>query len=304
MKIENSYVAAVDIGGTNTRVACLDEDLNIISKTSFATDFDNPVNAVNQIVKEIQHLPYPVDSIGIGSPGPINLKDGIILTPPNLPGWWNFPLKETVERVSGLPCFVEGDANLAGLAEAVKGNAQGNSICMFLTISTGIGGGLVIDKKIFQGAHGSATELANSILWSNGPQHGSLKSGAIEAISSGTAIVNRAKDLGYVVEHAGSVDRLAKEGNLACNQIMEDAKEYLANLIAIIYGIVDPDIVVLGGSVALKIEDFIHEVTARVKTKVYPHLVEHVHIVPALLGDDSGLIGAGYLGLSNTEKLM
>lgn len=297
--MSKKYVAAIDIGGTNTRIACLDEQLNIISRQSFPTDTQNPYQAVNLIVETIKRMPHQIESIGIGSPGPINLKEGIILTPPNLPGWWNFALKQEIVKSSGIPCFVEGDANLAGLAETVKGNAQGYPICVFLTISTGIGGGLIIDNKVFQGAHGSATELANSIVWSQGPQHGSLKAGAIEAVSSGTAIVNRARQLGYSVEHAGNVSELAEKGNQDCVNIIEDAKEYLANLIAIIYGIIDPDIVVLGGSVALKIDGFIEDIEQRVRTKVYTHLAEYVHLVPAKLGDDSGLIGAGYLALSN-----
>lgn len=296
---EHKYVAAVDIGGTNTRVACIDEKLTIIHRQSFKTDTQNPEEAVRKIVEAIAQLPHPVQAIGVGSPGPINLKEGILLSPPNLPGWWNYALKDAIENASRVPCFVEGDANLAGLAESVLGNGMNHSICLFMTISTGIGGGLIIDKKVFQGAHGSATELANSIVWSMGPQHGSLKAGAIEAISSGTAIVNRAKNLGYDVEHAGQVADLAKTGDVACTEIIEDAMEYLANLIAIIYGIIDPDIVVLGGSVALKIEGFIENIEQRVKNKVYPHLSEYVKLVPAKLGDDSGLIGAGYLALSN-----
>ena len=116
------------------------------------------------------------------------------------------------------------------------------------------------------------------------------------------SIVNRARNLGYDVEHAGQVADLAKTGDVVCTEIIEDAKEYLANLIAIIYGIIDPDIVVLGGSVALKIEGFIENVEKRVKNKVYPHLSESVSLVPAKLGDDSGLIGAGYLALSNIEN--
>jgi glucokinase len=299
---EQKYVAAVDIGGTNTRVACLDESLNIIHRQSFSTDAQNPEEAVRKIVDAIAQLPFPVQAIGVGSPGPINLKEGILLSPPNLPGWWNFALKEEIEKASGMPCFVEGDANLAGLSESVMGNGKDHSICVFMTISTGIGGGLIIDKKVFQGAHGSATELANSIVWSMGPHHGSLKEGAIEAISSGTAIVNRARILGYDVEHAGQVADLAKTGDIACAEIIEDAMEYLANLIAIIYGIIDPDIVVLGGSVALKIEGFIENIEKRVKNKVYPHLSGFVNLVPAKLGDDSGLVGAGYLALSNIEN--
>ena len=194
-----------------------------------------------------------------------------------------------------VPVILENDANLACLAEAAIEAGKGYSHVQFLTISTGIGTGLAIDKQLFHGARGFAQEIANCIFWKDGPSQGDLKKGSIESISSGTDITKRAQEAGLTVAHAGEVNDLAKQGNVAAMQIMEDAKEYLANLMATFYAVLDPDIFVLSGSVALKIEGFIEEMEARVKEKVYEALKDNVKVVKAQLDEDCGLIGAAYL---------
>ena len=158
-----------------------------------------------------------------------------------------------------------------------------------------------MDKKIYLGAHGFANEVANSIMMQDGPQIGNILSGGIEAISSGTAITERAKRAGLVVNHAGEVNDLAMKGNKEASEIMKDAKNYLANFIALIYGYADPDIVILGGSVALKIEGFVEEVEALVKEKVYEVMKPYVKVRKSTLNEDSGLIGAGYLAFSKEK---
>ena len=157
-----------------------------------------------------------------------------------------------------------------------------------------------MDKKMYHGSRGYAQEVANSILWKNGPSQGNLKEGSVEAVSSGTAIVKRAEEAGLSVKHAGDVYQLALGGNLKAQEIMEDAYEYLSNFIGILYGVLDPDLFVLGGSVALKIPGFIKEIQNRTEQKVYPALKENICIVPAQLGEDCGLIGAAYLAMQKS----
>ena len=140
---------------------------------------------------------------------------------------------------------------------------------------------------------------ANSIVWKNGPKQGKLKAGSIESIASGTAITKRANDAGLDVVHAGEVYELAKEGNETAVQIMEDTYEYLSNFLGILYGVLDPEIFILSGSVALKIPGFIEEIEKRTKEKVYDALKENIKIVPAALGEDCGLVGAACLILQD-----
>lgn len=290
------YTAGIDIGGTNTRIALIDEAYEIIQRIQFPTDVNNPHATLQKIQETVQSFSVAIAGVGLSCPGPLDLKQGIILDTPNLKGGWHglAVSKELSARLK-VPVFLENDANLACLAEAVLGQGKDYSYVQFLTISTGLGSGLVIDKKIYQGAHGFAHEIANIPLWRNGPSHGSIYPGGVEAICSGTAITTRAKKAGLDVEHAGDVYSLACSQNQTAIDIMEDAKEYLANTIAIIYAFVDPEIVILGGSVAIKIPGFVEDVEQRVKTKVYPNIRPLVKVVKTNLSEDSGLLGAACL---------
>ena len=290
------YTAGIDIGGTNTRIALIDEAYEIIQRIQFPTDVNNPHATLQKIQETVQSFSVAIAGVGLSCPGPLDLKQGIILDTPNLKGGWHglAVSKELSARLK-VPVFLENDANLACLAEAVLGQGKDYSYVQFLTISTGLGSGLVIDKKIYQGAHGFAHEIANIPLWRNGPSHGSIYPGGVEAICSGTAITTRAKKAGLDVEHAGDVYSLACSQNQTAIDIMEDAKEYLANTIAIIYAFVDPEIVILGGSVAIKIPGFVEDVEQRVKTKVYPNSQPLVKVVKTNLSEDSGLLGAACL---------
>ena len=290
------YTAGIDIGGTNTRIALIDEAYEIIQRIQFPTDVNNPQATLQKIQETVQSFSVAIAGVGLSCPGPVDLKQGIILDTPNLKGGWHglAVSKELSARLK-VPVFLENDANLACLAEAVLCQGKDYSYVQFLTISTGLGSGLVIDKKIYQGAHGFAHEIANIPLWRNGPSHGSIYPGGVEAICSGTAITTRAKKAGLDVEHAGDVYSLACSQNQTAINIMEDAKEYLANTIAIIYAFVDPEIVILGGSVAIKIPGFVEDVEQRVKTKVYPNIQPLVKVVKTNLSEDSGLLGAACL---------
>lgn len=289
------YAVGIDVGGTNTRVALLNEEYDILERKQFATDPQNPDQTMHKIQSIIEGFGVSVEGIGISCPGPLDLIKGIILTPPNLPGWHFYHLTEELSNVTGLPVYLENDANLACLAEASVGAGKEKDYVQFLTISTGVGAGFCVKKQIFLGGRGFAQEVANSILWKGGPSQGDLKKGSIESIASGTAITKRAQEAGLEAAHAGEVYQLAQSGNEKAKEIMEDAYEYLSSFLGILYGVLDPEIFVLGGSVALKIPGFIEEIEKRVKEKVYDSLKENICVMPAALGEDCGLIGAACL---------
>ena len=296
------YSVAIDIGGTNTRVALADEELNIIERKQFATDSENPDVTLGKIAEVIKSFDCDIVGAGMSCPGPLDLINGKILTPPNLKGQWhNLKVAEELSKLINKPVYLENDANLAGLAEAVVGEGKDYNYVQFFTVSTGLGAGFVINKEIYHGAHGFANEVANCVMMKDGPSNGSIIPGGIEAISSGTAITSRAVKAGLDVKHAGEVNDLAKAGNEVAKQIMDDAKEYLANFIGVVYGYADPEIVILGGSVALKIDGFVEEVEALAKERVYEIMKPYVKVRKSTLNEDSGLIGAAYLAFSKAE---
>ena len=296
------YSVAIDIGGTNTRVALADEELNIIERKQFATDSENPDVTLGKIAEVIKSFDCDIVGAGMSCPGPLDLINGKILTPPNLKGQWhNLKVAEELSKLINKPVYLENDANLAGLAEAVVGEGKDYNYVQFFTVSTGLGAGFVINKEIYHGAHGFGNEVANCVMMKDGPSHGSIIPGGIEAISSGTAITSRAVKAGLDVKHAGEVNDLAKAGNEVAKQIMDDAKEYLANFIGVVYGYADPEIVILGGYVALKIDEFVEEVEALAKERVYEIMKPYVKVRKSTLNEDSGLIGAAYLAFSKAE---
>lgn len=296
------YSVAIDIGGTNTRVALADEELNIIKRKQFATDSENPDVTLGKIAEVIKSFDCDIVGAGMSCPGPLDLINGKILTPPNLKGQWhNLKVAEELSKLINKPVYLENDANLAGLAEAVVGEGKDYNYVQFFTVSTGLGAGFVINKEIYHGAHGFGNEVANCVMMKDGPSHGSIIPGGIEAISSGTAITSRAVKAGLDVKHAGEVNDLAKAGNEVAKQIMDDAKEYLANFIGVVYGYADPEIVILGGSVALNIDGFVEEVEALAKERVYEIMKPYVKVRKSTLNEDSGLIGAAYLAFSKAE---
>ncbi len=296
------YSVAIDIGGTNTRVALADEKLNIIERKQFATDSENPDVTLGKIAEVIKSFDCDIVGAGMSCPGPLDLINGKILTPPNLKGQWhNLKVAKELSKLINKPVYLENDANLAGLAEAVVGEGKDYNYVQFFTVSTGLGAGFVINKEIYHGAHGFGNEVANCVMMKDGPSHGSIIPGGIEAISSGTAITSRAVKAGLDVKHAGEVNDLAKAGNEVAKQIMDDAKEYLANFIGVVYGYADPEIVILGGSVALKIDGFVEEVEALAKERVYEIMKPYVKVRKSTLNEDSGLIGAAYLAFSKAE---
>lgn len=291
------YAIGIDIGGTNTRVALVNEKYEIVERFQFSTDSKNPIPTLRKIKDIVDTFDVDVVGCGLSCPGPLDLINGIVLTTPNLEkGWWNFPVAKELSDMLGISVQLENDANLAALAEAVLGQGKGKDHVVFMTISTGVGSGYIYHGEIFHGAHGFAHEVANIPYWKDGPSHGTIYPGGIEALSSGTAITKRAQKAGLDVVHAGQVNDLANEGNEAAIQIMDDAKEYLANHISATYAFLDPDIVILGGSVALKIDGFVQDVEQRVKEKVYNVVSPYVNIVETNLNEDSGLLGAACLG--------
>lgn len=293
----------IDIGGTNTRVAVVDRNLHVLHRIQFATDAVSPENTLQQLSEAIKdYADAEPCGIGMSCPGPLDTFSGKIIETPNLGrDWYGYPLTQKLEELTGLKVNLENDANLAALAEANAGEGKHYSHVQFITVSTGLGCGLVVDGKIYRGAHGLANEAANVILWQDGPSHGSIMPGGVEAICSGTGISSRAVKAGLPA-HPGKVYEMARNGNTAALEIYAEAENYLANFIAGLYALNDPDIIILGGSVALKTPGFIDRVKLLTIEKLPAVFRPFVNIQKSTLSEDSGLIGAGLLAFQSNSK--
>lgn len=293
---ENKFIVGIDIGGTNIRAALLDEERNIVEKIKIKNEVDKgPEYNLSKITNHINEtwISKGLVGVGVGCPGPLNIKTGTILKAPNLRGWDNFNVKKFIEENTSLKTEVNNDANVAGLAEAMIGVAKEVESVFYITVSTGVGGALIIDNKIINGANSFAGEICNLIINEDKYSHSGLVKGGLEGQCSGPNIARIASEkLGRVVD-TPEVFELYKENNKVVKNIIDELCENLSKGISNIISVVDPEVIVLGGSVILYNRNIIEIIKDKVREKVINK--EVIDIRMAEIGDDAGLKGAGLL---------
>lgn len=292
------YLLGIDLGGTNLRVAVVTSDGQLVEEMNVKTESEKgPYYVINQMIKLCEKIMRErnIDAIGIGSPGPLDVKQGIILSPNNLPGWDNIPLVDMLEKVLQKKVVLDNDANAAALAEAIIGAGKGKESVFYITVSTGVGGGFVFRKQLLQGANFCAGEIGNLIVDSDGPSHHALNVGALETLASGTAVKKRGKEQLGMTGHAGEVFALAMNGDPEAQKIVDQMITSLAKGIANIVHTVDPHIIVLGGGVMQSRDYIMPLLVERVNDFLYPQLRNKVEMVSASLGTKAGVIGAALL---------
>ena len=312
-------VIGVDIGGTKVAAGLVSESGEISHKTRVpmvATgDADKGFSAVEAAVAAIfgdaPEARGAVKGIGICSPGPLDPKTGVVLNPPNVPCWRNFPLAAATERAFGVPARVDNDANAAGLAEVLWGAGAGYRNVFYATLGTGIGTGIVFDKKIYHGRTGSAAEGGHVTIDYNGPLCGCGKRGCIEALCSGTAIALRAQSVlgragvqSKILELAGGnlpqvraehVGQAWRDGDAVARQVLEETAHLLAIWLGNIVDILEPDVMVVGGGVAELMSSFFPRILQEIpKWSINPRANE-IPLVMARYGADAGIAGAAAL---------
>jgi len=288
----------IDLGGTNIRVGLVNNRGKIVDIVQESTEAEKGQSyTIEKMKRMIEQLieGKSVKGIGIGAPGPLDYKKGVILSPPNLPGWDNIQISKIFEEHFKVPVYLNNDANVAGLAEANVGSGVGFESVYYMTVSTGIGGALVINKELFNGANGCAGEIGNMILEPNGYKHNNLNSGSFEGIASGTSIGRVALERFGIEGGAKQVFRLAEQGNQEAQIIIDEAVQYLAMGIANIAHVVNPELFIVGGGVMESKHLILSPLRKKVKEYVYPQLADNIQIVSTALGGKAGVIGAAML---------
>ena len=299
-------IVAVDIGGTQMRAAAYTQDkIQPIKQKKIPTLASKPggLGRLIQVIEDVWPQDGNVAAIGLGSPGPLDPYTGYLLAPPNNPEWHNFPLAPSVEKHFGVKTFLDNDANLAGLAEYRFGAGKGHHHVLYITVSTGIGAGVIIDDRLLQGFHGLAAELGHSIIDPDGPICSCGFQGHLESFSSGPAIVK------YVLGEleAGAKSILKRDVNLSARDVSEAAGQgdelaikayqragkYLGIGVATFLHAFDPSIVIFGGGVSQVGRLLFDPFEISLKKRVFhPRYLEGLVITTAELGDDAGLLGA------------
>ncbi len=300
-----SIIVAVDIGGTQIRAAAYkSHSITPFAQKKTPTRTSEP-GVFDRLVKTIQAVwqPGEVSAIGIASPGPLDPHTGTILDTPNIKEWMNFPVGPRLCEAFGVPVYLDNDANMAGLAEWQYGAGRGHNDLVYLTISTGIGGGVISNGKLLQGFRGMAAELGHITVDPNGPLCGCGHRGHIESFASGPAIAR------YVAEQikagresslreihkptAVQVAEAAQQGDALAIEGFERAGNYLGIAVANYLAIFDPSILIFGGGASQAGELLFLPFRESLKKNVFhPHYLDDLIITKAALGDDAGLLGA------------
>jgi glucokinase len=331
-------VIGVDLGGTQTRAAVV-RGHEIVARTSQRTPAAEGPSAViativatiHEVMEQAEISLKDIRGIGVGAPGPLDSRTGVVFDAPNLHGWHNIPLGAELAQSFAVPISVGHDANLAGLAEFRFGAGRGTSDMIYMTVSTGIGGGIIIDGKIVEGVSGTAGEVGHMYLdlRPDAPHDGVGHQGCLEALASGTAIARDANALiaagqgqGILAVHAALVaenpdaERAATSQSLAggtgqavisARDVVEAAQRGDAEALTIVQKaatnigagcvnlihILNPEVIVIGGSVAQHgWQLMIGTIEAVITGRAFARPAQAVRILPSELGDDVGLIGA------------
>lgn len=306
-------VLAVDLGGTKILAALIDSQSRVIEKHFLLTLASEGPNAViERILSAIDALlsKTPLSelhSISIASAGIIDSKRGAVTISPNLPGWENIGLRDIVQKKYNINTYLLNDANAAALSEHRLGAGQGFKNLIYMTISTGIGGGIIIDGKLYVGDCGGAGEIGHMIIKTDGPHCSCGSAGCLEALASGTAIARKAalrikqgkssllsKTMGHNLSMitAEDVSIAASQGDSLAKEVTAEAAYYLGVGLSNLVNIFNPGIIVIGGGVS-KMGDLILKPAIEVlMSKAFDLPGSAVNVVQAKLKDDIGILGA------------
>ena len=302
--MNNKITIGVDIGGTKTRVGYLNED-NKVEVLGHVATSQNPNEAVKNIINVIRSTKIPgvIEKIGIVCPGPLDQKTGMILSPPNLLQWANFPLTEILKKEFGVEVILENDANAGALGEAVFGAAKDAYTLLYFSLSTGIGAGIVIDKKVHGGYKGLAGEI-----WCVPPKLFGADTGerSITELSSGNGMVAIAKEkIANGVETAINKEQVTTyeifnayhKGDKLAIDLIEHAKEIINATMIFSSCLLAPDVIVLGGGLTSDLDLFFYPLQEMFKQTMPIKELKDTPIVKSSLDNDSVIYGALALGL-------
>jgi len=320
MRHEPEHILAVDIGGTQFRIALVSTSGKILKRHAVPNEFvDNPSAGLHYIKTAVTELiagesNAGIAGMGVAIAGLVTVESGVLLTSPNLLKWYGTPIKEIFERELGLPVWVCNDANLAALGEQRYGVGKGIDDLIFITVSTGIGGGIIINGKMFLGSQGFGAEIGHMTIDNDGPRCNCGNIGCLEMLASGTAIARMARErmmngeASTIKDVAGdnltkitaeTVFAKAKRGDGLAISVVNAATRNLGIGIVNLVHLFNPQMIVLGGGVSQAGDMLLVPVRQVVAERIMKDI--EVNIVLAALNADSGLLGAVAMVLDNVK---
>ncbi|WEV69211.1 ROK family protein [Bifidobacterium sp. ESL0775] len=322
----SSKILAFDIGGTKLAAGIVNESGECKNFTSIPTQReDGPKKVIPRLLKlgeQVMGDEKGIRAIGISCGGPLNANTGVLIGPPHLPGWTNIAITQIATNHFGLPAYLDNDATAAALGEAWYGAGASASSMIYLTISTGVGGGIVIDGRPYRGATGNGGELGHITVRPGGRLCSCKRHGCLEAYCSGRNIARRAQikldeasSLGQVSSlsliddiTAADVSRETAAGDWVASTVWNETTSILGQALTDLVNAFEPEVAILGGGVTRAGAMLLDPVRAIVKENAMEPIAQKARIVLASLGDEVGVIGAGAiafdrLGITRSDIL-
>jgi len=302
---------AIDIGGTKLAAGVIDASGQVLASERLTTV---RMNTADELFETLGQLSRRVlrataarpQSIGVGCSGPMQYPAGIV-SPLNIPVWRGFPLRERLSSTFGLACVVDGDAKALALGERWRGAGRGSNNMLGMVVSTGVGGGIILDGRLLHGNLGNAGHVGHIVVWPNGPLCGCGTRGCVEGIASGSGLARRldeALKLGTRScltpgSTAADIADAARQGDLLAVELFRTAGEAVGRGIASAAALLDLELVAIGGSIALRAWDLLGPPLEReLRNTARLDFTRSVRVVQAELGDDAGLFGAAQLAFA------
>jgi glucokinase len=312
------YVIGIDIGGTNTKIALVGRGRNIIKRIEFSTqDYKTKYGLLSAIVDTIGTIlceqrikASQISGTGIGVPGLVDSQRGIVHCLTNISGWENVNLRKIIKDKTGIDTWVDNDVNLMALAESKFGAAKGAKSVFCITLGTGVGGGIVIDGRLYRGATHTAGEIGHVPISIGGPKCNCGRRGCLEAYIGNSYVIKRLAERlkkgqrsilkGRIIPEL--ITEAAKKGDRLAIEVWKEVAEYLSMGLVFVINVLNPDVIVIGGGMA-KAGGFLFEpLTRHVRKAAMNMPAKKTRIVKATLGSDAGIIGAAELVRMQVEK--
>jgi glucokinase len=308
----NNTVVAIDLGGTNVRIGLVDESGLVLRRRRYkmvvpgskADLYDQLAARIRSFLGSSRDLPFPV-AVSVGFAGMTSSAEGLIYFAPNIGGLTDIRIGERLGSILDMPVFVANDADCAALGEYWLGAGKGCRSLFMITVGTGVGGGLVIDGDLWEGAHGIAGEIGHTVVDRSGPRCRCGNRGCLEAMASATAMVAdyiRTKEIGSDRTRRKITAKLiaerARRGESQAREVMERTAAALGVGIANVFNLLDPEVIVIGGGVSRAGRILLGPAVETARDLIPDVLRAGLDVRRAALRDDAGLLGAAYLGLA------
>ncbi len=305
------HVLALDIGGTKLAAGVVESSGTVRSFLVVPSEADNGPESVLERLFELglravaeSGLDWAdISTVGIGCGGPLDAERGILVAPPHLPGWRDVPVTALAEQAYDRPALLENDGTAAAAGEHRYGAGAGARNMVYLTISTGVGGGVVLDGHLYRGSTGNGSELGHiTVDWYGRPCRGCGRRGCLEAYVSGTSIAERAREAGLDGASAADVAAGARNGDSIAAAVWDATVAALASGMTSIVNVFEPDVVVVGGGVSHSGEQLLGPVRERVRADAMGGAGELVRIVESALGERVGVVGAAAIAYDGARR--